>query len=215
LLPRLVCRRLLLVFLSCMLGGRRAVVAAMQCVNSATMEVHDMAKPDAPNLAALAAAAVPKMGLTEQQEEAIAVGMPVWARLAASVDAECAELQQQIGRCEASDSSSTAASVHSLGLAQRGEQLTQEQRRVERLRVVMHKQDVVYSAAAAWYVGQLTWAQLARQSILTWPWSVPYAMMGMAIKQRWERRVQQRAAQQEQEQQQHASEQAQAKELRV
>lgn len=137
-------RRFFLLFVSFITSGRQAVLEAAHAVNLETLqpEPAEAAEQQLTQAAVLA----PMLGLSEQQQEYIAVGMRLYYDLSASIIQEQKDVQTQLAACEEgmacsqpdrADSSSAAcsngASLTSLVQLEKQEGLT------NRLNSLLHK----------------------------------------------------------------------------
>lgn len=50
-----------------------------------------------------------------------------------------------------------------------------------RMQLLLNKEYVLHIAAAAWFVGNLSWEQYARASVLVWPYPLRLALLAKAI----------------------------------
>jgi len=78
--------------------------------------------------------------------------------------------------------------------------LEDQLQRLKRLKVVLHKKRILNIALYCWLVGRLSWQQVCRFAVLTWPHPPAFEHMWISVQQRWEARQQQERQQQQQRQ---------------
>jgi hypothetical protein len=145
--------------------------------------------------AAQAAVTVSVLGLQEQQEEIIAVGLRLYCDIVGVIHSERAQLQEQMSQLGHSCSSSNAAAGVMGELGVRHEQLQQQQRLTSRLKVLLHKEYCMRLVANAVLMGSLTYEQLSRIAVLSWPYGMRSLFAGEEIMRQYERADQQRRQQ--------------------
>lgn len=133
---------------SCIMLGRQGVVEKAHAINLETMQPEPAAAAN--HQAAQAAMSVPLLGLSEQQQEFIAVGMRLHADLLLGIHSERQKLQLQLasnssdeGSSDSRGSSSGSVSSISSGqldsLSLRHQELQQQQAQTDRLNLLLHK----------------------------------------------------------------------------
>jgi len=83
------------------------------------------------------------------------------------------------------------------GVLGRAVVLEDQLKRLERLKVVMHKKRIINIALYCWLVGRFSWQQISRLAVLTWPYAPNLEYVWIAVQQRWEARQQQDLEQQQ------------------
>jgi hypothetical protein len=133
---------------SCIMLGRQGVVEKAHAINLETMQPEPAAA--ATHQAAQAAMLVPLLGLSEQQQEFIAVGMRLHADLLSGIHSERQKLQMQLAanssdggssdsRGSSSDSLSSGSSGQLDSLSLRHLKLQKQQAQTDRLNLLLHK----------------------------------------------------------------------------
>jgi hypothetical protein len=147
--------------------------------------------------AAQAAAMLPALGLQEQQEEVITVIYRLHCDIVSIIHAERQQLQQQMTQLEVGLGSSKAHTASSAvacdpdQLGDRPEQLQRQQSLANRLQVLLHKEYWLRAIANIFLFGSLTYEQMSKLSVLSWPFGMRPFCVGVAIMQQRESRDQQ------------------------
>lgn len=133
--------------------------------------------------------AVGKLQLTEQQQQLIAKGVEMYTRLLQAVMEERVALtarQQQLLKVDNG----------------RSIDIEQQQQCADRLNVVVRKERFLAQCLGTHVAGVCSVVQIAKLSLLTWPWSPQIAMFGKAVAKRVQERQEEREQRRQQRRQQ-------------
>jgi hypothetical protein len=143
-------------------------------------------QPDAeagPKHAALVAALPPMLGLTDQQLQEISTGMSLFMSLLSSILREQLQHQRELssdtsGAAGSSSGPCDSSSTHS-SFTHSHRDLAGHQRSTGRMQALLRKEYCMRTAAGAWFAGCLTWQQLAKATVMCWPY--PLRMVKLAL----------------------------------
>jgi hypothetical protein len=172
--------------------GRYDVVEKAHAFNLETMQ------PDAAGAAAhqaeQAVAVIPALGLSEQQREFIAAGMGLYYDLLSAIHAERQQNQGQLAEADCAAGPSTplgsAGSQQEPGgtlesIGSRQQQLQAQQSLAQRLKLLLHKEYGLRLAVMGFFAGCLTYQQLSKLAVLSWPFAMRMLFLGTEIMQQW------------------------------
>jgi len=198
--PCSLCPRYWHVISSIVLLGNQHVAERVTFINLETLQ-HDSAAASS-HLVSQAAVVAPKLGLTEQQQEIITVGMHLYYDLQASIHRERQDLQTQMAAVEAdcthgSDQEGATVSAGSQAgalenLSARRLQLQREEALTTRLKQVLQKEYMLRTAALGWFLGTLSYEQLSRVSVMCWPYAMRPLFFATEIMQQRDKLMQRR-----------------------
>lgn len=212
--------------MSCLAVGRQDVVESINVLNMQSMEAD---VEGAVRQAGKVASLIDKLELTQQQQHVIATGSSMYMRLLCSVSQERQRLQAQVA---AMDKEAPAAAVGSStsgsrpddtndststtlreleALEIRPEVLEKQQQQVARLQLVLQKEFFMRMAGMTWFVGCLSWQQLSKAVVLSWPYAMRPLLLAQAIQRRHEGNEGKEEEQEEQEEEDGASQQCKTK----
>lgn len=196
---------------SLVMRGRQDIVERAHCLNLESMQPDSAAAGQ--HQAKQAAVLVPLLGLSEQQQELVAAGMRLYFDLEHGIHQERQDMQAQMEALEAaddtSDSSKDAASSSGAGpsrsssntssadgglapLSSRRKLLAKQHAILGRLQLLLQKEYILRLAAMGWFVGCLSYEQLSRLAVMSWPFGMRVLFLAAEIMQQRERLVQQR-----------------------
>lgn len=198
---------------SMVLLGSQGVLEHAMCMNLESLQPDPAAA--ASHQATQAAVLMPTLGLTEQQQEVIAVGVQLYYDLEHAVHQERQELQVQMAAVEAAaeraataghiTTSTTSSETDSApdpsagspggmavldDLSARSLQLQKQEALTCRLEMLLHKEYRLRMAAVGWFVGTLSYEQVAKLALKSWPYATRPLFVATEIMQQWKKRQQ-------------------------
>jgi len=191
-----LCPRYCHVYSSIVLLGNEDVAERVTFINLETLQ-HDAAAASS-HLVSQAAVVVPTLGLTEQQQEVITVGMHLYYDLVAVIHQERQDLQTQMAAVEADRTHGQAGATVSAGsqagpmdnLSARCLQLRKEEALISRLKQLLHKEYLLRMAMLGWFVGTLSYEQLSHAAVMCWPYAMRPLFWATEIMQQRDRLMQ-------------------------
>lgn len=197
--------------MSLVMLGRTDIVEAANLMNLETLQPDE---EGATQRAAKTGALIDRLDLSQQQRRNIAIGASVYLPLINSVVHERQRLQSQFaaapdgcggggdgsssggggGASAGSGSSSSSRAMSTQGgctaedlFSEERQQLLQAQeRQADRLTQLMHKEFYLRMAGLSQFIGALSWAQIAKASVLCWPYCLRVPLLMLEICKREE-----------------------------
>lgn len=166
------------------------------CVNLVTLEE----EPDSlATHTALYAAMPPLLGLSQQQLQMIAAGVPLFRQLMQSVVDERQQLQAKlVAEAQGHDSSSSDSRSTSTSSSMHDRHLARDERNTCRVKAVHNKDYVLRAAVAGWWVGTLSWRQLTLAQSLSWPYPLRQALLSLEVGKYAQQQLQQQSEENQQ-----------------
>lgn len=186
------CHRVVHASMSLVMVGREDLVESANFCNLQTLE------PDcegATRQAALTATLIDKINLTAQQQHMVATGSAVYMQLLNSIIQERQRLQSQFAMADSKQASSIASSGRSVvsesssleDLFKSRQQLLEAQnKQAARLQLLIRKEMMLRMAGMTWFIGCLSWTQLAKACVLCWPYTLRPSLLCQEIQKRAE-----------------------------
>jgi len=177
--------RIIRVAMSMVMLGREDIVESLNIVNLDTLQ------PDvegAVQHAARIGRLIDKMDLTSQQQHVISTGIAVYMQILSGVAQERQHLQSQFACLEQQADDSNSGAEAAGGLPQAGQQtLDTQQKQAVRLQLLMRKEFILRMAGMTWFCGCLTWQQVAKAVVFSWPYTMRPLLLAQEIQKREER----------------------------
>jgi len=174
--------------MSLIMVGREDLVEFLNIVNLETMEA-DVEGANAQ--AATTAALIDKISLSPQQQHVIATGCSMYMQLLGSVMQERQRLQLQFAAAQGTSEGSSAGSNSSCSSSSktlltdqfegRQQLLEAQQKQVARLQLLMQKEFILRMAGMTWFIGCLSWQQIAKATVLCWPYTLRPSLLAREI----------------------------------
>lgn len=167
--------------MSMVMLGREDIVESLNIVNLDTLQ------PDvegAVQHAARIGRLIDKMDLTSQQQHVISTGIAVYMQILSAVAQERQHLQSQFACLEEQADGNNSGAEAAAGQ----QTLDTQQKQAARLQLLMRKEFILRMAGMAWFCGCLTWQQVAKAVVLSWPYTMRPLLLAQEIQKREERR---------------------------